>query len=84
MEAVMLEDGNAADHYSNGVTAKRYREATDEERATYRKWMRGIIAFYTLLVLATGVLVAVNHTGAGVTQLTNLSVRPVAASPRAD
>jgi hypothetical protein len=84
MEALMIEDGDAAGHYSNGLTAKRYREATEEERATYQRWMRGIIAFYSVLVLATGLLAVVSYSGAGLTQLTHLSVRPVATSPRAD
>jgi hypothetical protein len=84
MEAVMFEDRDAPDHCSNGLTAKRYREATEEERATYRKWMRGIIAFYGVLVLATGLLAAANYSGAGFTQLTNLSVRPIATPARTD
>jgi hypothetical protein len=80
----MIEDGDAAGHYSNGLTAKRFRETTEEERTTYRRWMRGIIAFYSVLVLATGLLAAVNYSGAGLTQLSHLSVRPVATSPRTD
>ena len=80
----MPDHNNAAGHYSNGLRAKRYRAATEEERATYHKWMRGIIAFYCVLALATGLLVAVNYSGAGFTQLTHLSVRPAATSPRAD
>ena len=80
----MLEGGDEAGHYSHGLTAKPYREATEEERATYRKWMRGIIAFYSVLALAIGLLAAVSYSGAGLTQLTHLSVRPAATSPRAD
>jgi hypothetical protein len=83
METFMLEDGDAAGYPSNGPTAKRFRGATEEERATYRKWMRGIIVFYSLLLLATGLLAAANWGGRS-TQLTNLSVRPVATSPRTD
>jgi hypothetical protein len=80
----MLDDGDAAGHYSNGLTAKRLREATGEERVTYRKWMRGIILFYSVLAVATGLLVAVNYSGAGLTQLTHLSGRQAATSPRTD
>ena len=80
----MLQDGNAPADYSNGLTTRRYREATEEERATYRKWMRGIIVFYCVLALATGLIAALNYSGAGLTQLTNLSVRPVVTTPRAD
>ena len=80
----MRKDGDAAGHYSNGLTAKRYREATEEERATYQRWMRGIIAFYGVLVLAIGLLAAVSYSGAGLTQLTRLSIRPAATPSRAD
>jgi hypothetical protein len=84
MEAHVFGDGNSSIHYSNGPTAKRYREETEEERATYRKWMRGIVVFYCVLALVTGLLAAVNYSGAGFTQRTHLSGRPAATSPRAD
>ena len=42
LEAVMPEHGDDAGHCSNGLSAQKYREATAEERATYRKWIRGI------------------------------------------
>jgi hypothetical protein len=77
----MLKDGDVA---GNGMTAKRYREATEEERATYQRWMRGIIAFYGVLVLATGLLAVASYSGAGSTRLTKLSAPPAATSPRAD
>jgi hypothetical protein len=77
----MLEDGDIA---GNGMTTKRYREATEEEQATYQKWMRGIIAFYGVLVLATGLLAAVSYSGGGNTQLTKLSAPSAVTSPRAD
>jgi hypothetical protein len=80
----MLEHGDVAGHNSNGMTAKRYREATEEERVTYRRWMRGIIAFYGVLVLATGLLAAASYSGAGSKQLTKLTAPPAATSPRAD
>jgi hypothetical protein len=81
----MPQDSDAAAHCSNGSTARRYREATEEERATYRRWMRGTVAFYCVLALVTGLLAAMNYSGAGLTrQLTHLSVRPAVTSPRAD
>ena len=80
----MFGDGDSFTHYSNASTAKRYREETEEERATYRRWMRGIVVFYCVLGLVTGLLAAVNYSGAGFTQLTHLSGRPAATSPRAD
>jgi hypothetical protein len=81
MEAVMFGDGDDAGRCSNGLTAQKYREATTEERATYRKWMRGIVAFYSALLLVAGIAIA-GYSKAGLTQLTNLSARSVAASPR--
>jgi hypothetical protein len=81
MEAVMFGDGDDTGHCSNGLTAQKYREATTEERATYRKWMRGIVAFYCALLLVAGIAIA-GYSKAGLTQLTNLSARNVATSPR--
>jgi hypothetical protein len=37
-----------------------------------------------VLVLATGLLVAVSYSGAGLTQLSHLSARPAATSLRAE
>jgi heme A synthase len=84
MEVHVFGDGDSFTHYSNASTEKRYREETEEERATYRRWIRGIVVFYCVLALVTGLLVAVNYSGAGFTQLTHLSGRPAATSPRAD
>jgi hypothetical protein len=81
MEPVMF--GDDAGHCSNGLTAQKYREATAEELATYRKWKRGAIAFYCALLLISGVAIA-SFSKAGLTQLTNLSARNVAASARAN
>ena len=77
----MLEDGDIA---GNGMTTKRYREATKEEQATYRRWMRGIIAFYGALMLVMGSLAAVSYSGGGTTQLTKLSAPSAVTSSRAD
>jgi hypothetical protein len=49
-----------------------------EERKTYRKWMRGMIAFYCLLLVA-GTLTLMNFSNSGLTQLTSLSSRRAAA-----
>lgn len=44
----------------------QFRQETQEERATYRRWLRGIIFFYCGLVFIAGVAVATysdrNHT----------------------
>jgi hypothetical protein len=37
----MVEHGDDAAHCSNGLTAQKFRDASGEERAIYRRWMRG-------------------------------------------
>jgi len=69
----MFMNGDDAAHCSNGLTARKFRDATSEERATYRRWMRGIIFFYCGLLFIAGVAV-VNYSGTGRTELTKLSV----------
>jgi hypothetical protein len=82
MEAVMLEHGDDAGHCSNGLSAQNYRGATAEERAIYRKWIRGTIAFYSTLVLIFGIVAIVNYSGTSLTKLTNHLGYPTAASLR--
>jgi hypothetical protein len=45
MKAAMF--GDDASRCSNGLTAKKFREATPEERVIYRRWLRGAIVFYS-------------------------------------
>ena len=73
----MFMDGDDAAHCSNGLTARKFRDATSEERATYRRWIRGIIFFYCGLLFIAGVAV-VNYSGTGRTELTKLSVNQAA------
>ncbi len=70
----MSVDGDDAGRCANGLTAKRFREATEEERAAYRRWLRGIIFFYCGLLFISGVAIA-TYSGTGRTQMTNLSVQ---------
>ena len=79
----MFGDGDDAGHCSNGLTAQKYREATSDERATYRKWMRGIVAFYCALLLVSSAAIA-GYSKVSLTQLTNLSSRSTTASSRAN
>jgi hypothetical protein len=79
MEIVMFGDGDDAGHCSNGLTAQKYREATAEERVTYRKWIRGMVAFYCASLLVAGFAMA-SYSNAGLTQLSNLSTRNIVAS----
>jgi hypothetical protein len=73
----MLTDGDDAGHCTNGLTARKFRDSTSEERATYRRWIRGIIFFYCGLLFIAGVAV-VNYSGTGRTELTKLSVNQAA------
>jgi hypothetical protein len=79
----MLADGDDAGRCANGLTAQKYREATVEERAIYRKWLRGTVVVYGALLM-TGLVAVATYSGTGRTQLTDLSVRPSASSPRAN
>ena len=70
----MVADGNDATHCSNRLTAQKFREATAEERATYRRWRRGMVAFYALMFVMSGVAVVASYSSANRTQVSNLSV----------
>ncbi|MBR0896087.1 hypothetical protein JQ616_14110 [Bradyrhizobium tropiciagri] len=71
--ASSLEHGDDAAHCSNGLNAQTFRDATPDERAIYRRWIRGAIMLYGLLALAAGAAVLMNGADAGQTQLTSLS-----------
>lgn len=73
----MLTDGNDATHSFRASTARKFRSSTPEERATYRRWLRGIIFFYFGLLFLSGVA-AVTYSGTGRTQITKLSVHQTA------
>jgi hypothetical protein len=77
----MLENGGDAGRCSNGLSAQNYRGATAEERAIYRKWMRGTIAFYSTLVLILGVVAILSYSDTSLTRLTTLG-RATASSLR--
>jgi predicted lysophospholipase L1 biosynthesis ABC-type transport system permease subunit len=79
----MLGDGDEASRRSLGSSGPRFREATAEERAVYRKWRRGMIVFYCALTLISGVIAAASYSSAGLTRLTSLSVRQTTTSARA-
>ena len=57
----MFSDGDDAGHCSNGLTAQKFREATPEERMTYRKWLRGIAFFYFAVLFLSGVAMATTN-----------------------
>jgi hypothetical protein len=82
MEVVMHEDGDDAGHCSNGLSARAYRAATAEERAVYRKWMRGTVVFYSTIALISGLVMIVSYSNTGLTRLTTLSGQPAMVAPR--
>ncbi len=60
----MLREGDDAGHCSSVFNVKKIGEATSEERATYRKWRRGVVAFYCVLLLAVcAIAFATSDTG---------------------
>jgi hypothetical protein len=79
-EAVKPEQGDEATHCRNGLSAKHYREAAPEDRAIYRKWIFGMILFYSTLLLISGVVAFVVDSSAGSTRLTSLSARQIGGS----
>jgi hypothetical protein len=81
LEAVMPEHGDDAGHGSNGLSAQNYQGATAEDRATYRKWIRGTVVFYSTLLLISGVVAIMSYSNTSLTRLTSLSARPAAGSP---
>jgi hypothetical protein len=80
-EAVMPEHGDDVGHCRNGLSTENYRGASPEDRAIYRKWMLGMVVFYSALLLVSGVVAIVVDASPGLTRLTSLSARTTAASP---
>jgi hypothetical protein len=78
----MFTSGDDAGHCSNALTAQKFRDAAPEERAVYRKWLRGMILVYGTLLLISGVAAVASYSVVGPTQLTKLSVPHAPASQR--
>ncbi len=81
----MLEHRDDAGHCSNGLSAKDYRGATSEDRSLYRKWVVGMVGFYSALLLLSGVVaILVDANSTGQTRVTNLSAQPTAGSHKSN
>jgi hypothetical protein len=80
LEAIMNEHGDDVGHGSGRFSAWNFREETTEDRATYRKWMFGVVVFYSTLVLISGGLALLSGTGANMTNLTSISGHSAVAS----
>jgi hypothetical protein len=81
-EADMFTSGDDAGHCSNGLTVQKFREATQEERSIFRKWLRGMVFVYGTLLLMSGVAAIASYSVLGPTQLTRLSVPHAPTTPR--
>ncbi len=77
----MPEHGDNAGHFRNGLSTQNYRGASPEDRAIYRKWILGIVVFYSALLLVSGVVAIVVEASPGLMMLTSLSARATVASP---
>jgi hypothetical protein len=90
LEAVMLRHdddlvhGDDAAHCGSRFSAQDYRGATPADRSTFRKWIFGVVVFYSALLLAFGVFAVVIDQGLGLTRLTSLSIHGMAAVPRSN
>ena len=82
-EIFMFSEGDNAGHCSNGLTAHRFRESTIEEQRIYRKWLRGMVVVYCMLLL-TCCGAAFVSLSAGQTQISNLPAEREVASSRAN
>ena len=77
----MPEYGDDAGQRRIGLSTQNYRGASPEDRAIYRKWIVGMVVFYSALLLVSGVVAIVVDASPGLTRLTSLSARTTAASP---
>jgi hypothetical protein len=74
----MLPDVHDASQCPNELTAERFQNALPEERATYRRWLRGVVAFYCVLFLTLGAIISFSSVPRN--QTANLSVSQESAS----
>jgi hypothetical protein len=72
MEADMLGDGDDAGHCSNGASGWNYRAASTADRATFRRWIRSVIAFYVGVLMVAGAVALMSHNDVGLTQLADV------------
>jgi len=78
----MSGHGDDAGQCSKGLSARKFRAATPEERTIYRKWIFGMVAFYTTLLLLSGVAAIAIESSTGSTKLTAVSAQRAAMSHR--
>ena len=77
----MSDYGDDAGRCSNGLSAQKFRDATSEERAVYRRWIHGAIALYTTVLLTIGTFAWFSHAVVGTIEMTNLVETGPSATP---
>jgi hypothetical protein len=83
-ETVVAEHGDDAGRCCNGLSARSYRAASAGDRALYRKWIFGMVLFYSMLLLISGVVAIVVDSNPGQTKFTTRSAQPTLASSRSN
>ncbi|WGS23235.1 MULTISPECIES: hypothetical protein [unclassified Bradyrhizobium] len=73
--AATITHRDDAAHCSNGLSVRKFRDGMQEERAVFRRWIRGVVGFYGILLLASGVFISLNHARVGSIELTSLADR---------
>jgi hypothetical protein len=80
MEAGMLGHGDDAGHCSNGASGWNYRGASAADRATFRRWLRGVIVFYVGVLTVIGAVAFTSNNDVAATQIADILAQ-VTASP---
>lgn len=80
-EDVMRDHGDDASQCSNGLTASRYQAATTEERAVYRRWIRGAMAFYGSIAIAVFLVAIVSYSSVTQPRIAALATRASIHAP---
>jgi hypothetical protein len=80
----MSGHGDDAGRCSNGLTARNYRAASNEDRTIYRRWIRGMAVAYGALLLISGVVAVTNFQSSGLTKITALLAHPMTAATKSN
>src|SRR5712691_10594304 len=82
LEAGMPGHGNDAGHRSNALPAQNYREATAEDRSSYRKRVLGIVIVCSTLLLISGAVAIMIDWNTKLMRLSTVSVQATAVPPK--
>jgi hypothetical protein len=76
------EHGDDAGHCTPGLPVRNSWEATAEDQAIYRKWIKGMVVFYSALLLMAGIVAVLIDAGLGSTTSPSLAARSTAVAHR--